>query len=102
VAVILADSPPWVRVWLPARIVTRTPVGSSARVRVHGLDKDLTGRLIEVAREPEFTPHFALSEREREHLVYRARVEIVDAPPGLRPGLPAEVHLPGGEHGTEP
>ena len=43
--------------------------------------------------EASFTPHYALTERERVHLVYQARVEIDDAPEALRPGAPAEVRL---------
>jgi HlyD family secretion protein len=47
--------------------------------------------VLDVAREPEFTPHYALTERERVHLVYEARVAIEDSPTTLRPGIPAEV-----------
>jgi hypothetical protein len=46
-----------------------------------------------VARESEFTPHFALTERDRVHLVYETRVTITDAPATIRPGLPAEVTI---------
>jgi HlyD family secretion protein len=90
-AVLYADGPPWVRGWCPARLVALLSVGSEAEVRVHGLAETFPGRLVDLAREPEFTPHFALTERESEYLVYQARVEILNAPPGLRPGLPAEV-----------
>jgi HlyD family secretion protein len=93
VAVLHAEGPPWVRVWCPARAVARLSLGSSAEVRVQGIERLFHGRVIDIAREPEFTPHFALTEREREHIVYQTRVEIVDAPVGLRPGLPAEVRF---------
>ena len=53
----------------------------------------LRGSVLDVAREPAFTPHYALTERDRVHLVYEARVRLLDAPPGLRPGLPAEVEI---------
>ncbi len=95
VVVILADDAPWIRVWLPARIVAHTSVGAGAELKIHGLDSTLRGRVVEIAHEPEFTPHFALTEREREHLVYETRVEILEPPAGLRPGLPAEVRLNG-------
>ena len=72
-----------------------SPTGAGAELRIHGRDSTLRGRVVEIAHEPEFTPHFALTEREREHLVYETRIEILDAPAGLRPGLPAEVHLNG-------
>ncbi len=93
VAVVLADGKPWVRVWLPARVVSRLAPGAPARVDVVGLEGTLHGHVLDVAREPEYTPHFALTERERGHLVYEARVELEDAPPDLRPGLGATVRL---------
>ena len=94
VAVVLADEAPWVRVWMPARAVARVRAGDAATVEVQGLERTLTGRIEDIAREPEFTPHYALTEREREHLVYRARVMLEDAPQELRPGLAATVVVP--------
>jgi hypothetical protein len=46
-----------------------------------------------ISREPEFTPHFALTERESAHLVYETRVVLSDAPPDIRPGIPAQVYI---------
>lgn len=93
VAVVVADDKPWVRIWLPARVVSRAAAGTAAEVRVEGLDGPLQGTLVHVAREPEFTPHYALTERESGHLVYESRVLLKDAPADLRAGLPAQVRL---------
>lgn len=98
-AVVLADEKPWVRVWLPARAVARVEPGSPAEVEVEGLEESLMGRVIHIAREPEFTPHYALTERESSHLVYETRVEIQDAPGPIRPGLASRVRL---QLGAEP
>ncbi|MEM8934419.1 MAG: efflux RND transporter periplasmic adaptor subunit [Acidobacteriota bacterium] len=93
VAVVVPDEAPWVRVWLPAREVARADTRAAAEVDVEGLDGTLAGVLEEVSREPEFTPHYALTERESAHLVYEARIRLTDAPDHLRPGLPARVRL---------
>ncbi len=93
VAVVMADAEPWVRVWLPAREVARVGSGSKAIVRVEGFEKPLSGTVTHVAREPEFTPHYALTERESAHLVFGSRVRLDDAPDDLRAGLPAWVEL---------
>ncbi len=92
-AVVLVDREPWVRVWVPARAVARVTPEARAEVEIEGLDRRLNGRLEDLSREPEFTPHYALTERESAHLVYRARVVLTDAPDDLRPGLPAQVKL---------
>jgi len=93
VAVVLADEKPWVRVWLPARAVARANPDTPVEVKVEGYDKELTGRLEDVSRESEFTPHYALTEREGAHLVYESRIVLEDAPADLRPGLTAQVRL---------
>ncbi len=93
VAVIQTDDQPWVRVWLPARAVGMLGGEAEIEVRIEGFDEPLAGRLLDVAREPEFTPHYALTERESAHLVYQARMALDDAPAELRPGLAARVRL---------
>lgn len=93
VAVVVAAEAPWVRVWLPARAVARLGSAAEAEVRIEGLGRSLTGVVDDVAREPEFTPHYALTERESAHLVYQARVVLQDAPSDLRSGLPAQVSI---------
>ncbi len=93
VAVVISDEKPWVRVWLPARAVSRITLGAEIEVRVEGLKNRLKGEVEYVSREPEFTPHFALTERESAHLVYETRVVLTDAPPEIRPGLPAQVYI---------
>jgi HlyD family secretion protein len=93
VAVVISDEQPWVRVWFPARAVSRIELGTEAEVKVEGLEGTLKGELENISREPEFTPHFALTERESAHLVYESRVVLKDAPPELRPGIPAQVYI---------
>lgn len=94
VAVLIADGAPWVRVWIPERVAVQVQPGTRALVSVDGIESELHGRVLVVSREPEFTPHYALTERERMHLVYEARLEIEDGPSSLRAGLPADVVFP--------
>jgi HlyD family secretion protein len=91
-AVILRDGPPWVRVWLPERTFARVGPGTEMRVSVDGVS-ELHGHILDIAREPEFTPHFALTEYERAYLVYETRVVLDDAPASLRAGAPARIAL---------
>lgn len=96
--VLLSDDAPWVRVWVPESSVVHVQPGGPAEITIDGIGsadapRVMGGRVLDVAREPGFTPHYALTERERVHLVYEARIEISDAPQSLRPGLPATVHI---------
>ncbi len=94
VAVVIADDKPWVRVWLPARAVTRVTLGQEAKVKIEGLDTWFNGKVEHVSREPEFTPHYALTERESAHLVYETKVRLTDAKKELPAGIPAKVVIP--------
>jgi HlyD family secretion protein len=85
VAVLLQDEAPWVRLWIPERAVARVAPGRTAEVQIDGFGRSFAGWVLDVAREPEFTPHYPLTERERGHLVYETRVRIENAPAELRP-----------------
>jgi HlyD family secretion protein len=91
--VVLADGKPWVRVWVPETSYVRVLPGTPAEIEIDGIAGTLRGRVLDVARESEFTPHYALTERDRVHLVYETRVELEDAPETLRPGMPAQVRI---------
>lgn len=93
-AVVLSDAAPWVRVWVPETRVAELAPGSPAEIRIDGIAEPLHGRVLDVAREPAFTPHYALTERDRVFLVYETRIGIEDAPNPIRPGMPAEVRFP--------
>jgi HlyD family secretion protein len=94
VAVVIADDNPWVRVWLPARAVTRVNIGQAAKAKIEGLDTWFDAAVEHVSREPEFTPHYALTERESAHLVYETKVRLTNAKKDLPPGIPARVVIP--------
>lgn len=83
--------PPWVRTWIPERATGRLRPGALARIAPDGGAPPVTGCLGHVTREPEFTPHYALTERERAHLVYEARIELAAEGHGLRSGTPVTV-----------
>ena len=93
VAVVIADEKPWVRVWMPSRVVMRANPQLEVSVRIQGMKEWYKGRLEYISRQPEFTPHYALTERESAHLVYESRIILVESVSDLRPGLPAEVRI---------
>jgi HlyD family secretion protein len=97
-AIVLADAAPWVRVWVPEESYVRVLPGTPAEVSIDGIGHAIGARVLDVSRDPEFTPHYALTERDRVHLVYETRVLLLDAPPELRPGVPAEVRILAPDH----
>jgi HlyD family secretion protein len=94
VVVMLADQAPWARVFVPEPIRARVHVGSTARVRVDGVERSFRARVRRVAREAAFTPFYALTERDRSHLAFEAEVELTEPEARALPvGVPLEVEF---------
>jgi HlyD family secretion protein len=90
---------PWVRVYLPAHLISRLPARAPAEVVMtragagEAAGPPLAARLASVRPNAEFTPRAALTEEERADLLFAARVEIIDPPATARPGLPVTVRF---------
>ncbi len=91
VAVMLAGARPYARVYVPEAIRVRVTPGTTASVRVDGLEAPLVGRVRKVLADPAFTPFFALTERDRGRLTYLAEIDLPDASQELPAGVPLEV-----------
>ncbi len=92
-AVLLSGDQVYARIYIPESIRVRVRPGTETRVFVDGLENSLSGRVRWVAREPAFTPYFALTERDRGRLSFAAKVDILDATERLPDGVPVEVEL---------
>ena len=67
-------------------------IGNEYPVHIDGLDRNFTGRLRWISRDPAFTPYYALNASDRARLVYMAEFDIVDGQE-LPTGVPVQVHL---------
>lgn len=92
VAVLLANSAPYARVYVPEPWRARLHIGDRRPVRVDGIEQPLTGRLRWVATEPAFTPYYALNASDRARLVYMAEFDL-EGGEELPTGIPAQVLL---------
>lgn len=93
VAVMLAGAP-YARVYVPEPIRVRVRPGDPARIQVDGIAEPFEGRVRTVEAEPVFTPFYALTERDRKHLSYPAKVDFTGEVRDLPAGLPVQVILP--------
>ncbi len=93
-AVMVAGSAPFARVYVPEPYRVKVKVGDELLVHVDGLDNTITGTLRWIATEPAFTPYYALNQEERSRLMYLAEVQLPDSEAHLPNGVPAQVELP--------
>ncbi len=88
---LILDGVPFARVYVPAEQRAGMTANTHVAVTVDGRAQPMTGNVRFVASEASFTPYFALTQRDRGHLVYLAEIDV-PAAQGLATGLPVEVH----------
>jgi HlyD family secretion protein len=94
VVVMLADTAPYARVYVPEPSRVRIRPGLEVTVRVDGVEEAFAGRVRSVSHDAVFTPYYALTERDRSRLSYLAEVDLVDPKArDLPTGIPVEVVL---------
>jgi HlyD family secretion protein len=92
VAILVADTTPYARVFVPERAMSRLGKEHPARILIDGVEGELEARFRYVATDSMFTPYYALTDSERDRLVFRAKVEVTDARAReLRSGIPVQV-----------
>ena len=104
---------PWVRIFVPARVLTRLAIGDSAAIYPPGAGgavagkeghvedsasraspfAPVAGRIIAINPRAEFVTRTALTEDERADLLFGVKVAILDTTGRLKPGMPATVRL---------
>lgn len=94
VAVLLAGSAPFARVYVPEPYRVKIKEGDTLTVHVDGLETALEGRVRWISSEPAFTPYYALNQEERARLMYPAEIQLPDSASNLPNGVPAQVDLP--------
>lgn len=92
VAVLLDNSRPYARIYVPQHLRAEVQPGASLEVEVDGFDEILRGTVSWVSMDASFTPYFALTEHDRSRLAYLAEVDLPSAA-DLPSGIPLEARL---------
>ncbi len=93
VMILLPGAQPHARVYIPEAQRVAITSGVKARVFVDGLDESIAGSVRWVSSEAMFTPYFALTERDRGHLTFEAKIDLDTDRDRLPDGVPVEVEL---------
>lgn len=94
VAIILAGTAPFARIYVPEPYRVKIKVADKLTVHVDGLVTPIIGTVRWISSEPAFTPYFALNQEERANLMYLAEVQLPDSAADLPMGVPAQVQMP--------
>lgn len=90
-AVLLAGSAPYARVYVPETLRTAFKIGLSVVVHFDGTSNTYPGVVRSVRADPVFTPFYALTERDRHRLSYIAKIDLSGDASALPVGAPLEV-----------
>ncbi len=85
---------PWARIYVSQFVLPRLRAGDTLWARLDGDTTAFAGRISAIASKAEFTPRVALTEQEREDLLFGVKLEFSDTTQRLRAGLPITVTLP--------
>ncbi len=91
--ILLSGEQPHARVYVPEEQRLSLRVGAAVKVSIDGMPEMLDGRVRWVSSEAMFTPYFALTERDRGHLTYAAKIDIETDGDRLPDGVPVSVEL---------
>ena len=93
IMVVLGGEQPYARVYVPERLRVHVRPGSAVELRVDGLDEPVSGRVRWVASEAQFTPYFALTERDRGRLTYESKIDLDVDGERLPDGVPVDAEF---------
>lgn len=80
----------WLRVFVPEPDYGLVKLGQNAEVFTDSHKKPFSGKVIEIAGKPEFTPKNVQTKGERVKLVFGIKVGIDNPSQDLKPGMPAD------------
>lgn len=83
-----------VRAFVPETEISRIKTGQTARVRLDGADKPLSGTISYISQSVEYTPPVIFSRQTRSRLVFMIEIAFDPETAGrLHPGQPVEVEI---------
>ena len=94
VAVLLSGAKPFARVYIPQKKRAKLHIGDNLTIKVDGYNTSFQGKVRSLANHPSFTPYYALTQSDRDRLVYLAEIDLTeDKAKSLPSGLPVSVML---------
>jgi HlyD family secretion protein len=85
----------WAYVYVPQPLLSKLAIGAKLNGVVSDSDKKpMTGTIVKINSEAEFTPKNVQTETERTRLVYGIKIEFANTDRYLKPGMTVEMKLP--------
>lgn len=90
----------WVKIYIPQKQLNKVSLNQEVNIEADYLsDKNLTGKIVYISSEAEFTPKNVESKESKEEMVFELKVKIEDDSNLLKPGMLVDVELEGDSNG---
>lgn len=90
----------WVKIYIPQKQLNKVSLNQEVNIKADYLkDKKLTGKIVYISSEAEFTPKNVESKESKEEMVFELKVKIEDDSNLLKPGMLVDVELEGDSNG---
>jgi len=93
VALLLAGTAPYARVYILEPERARLHIGQTMTVHVDGYEKPFAGTLRWISQDPAFTPYYGLNSSDRALLMYLAEIDLPESAKEVPSDLPTQVDL---------
>lgn len=93
VAVLLSGMTPFARIYIPETARAKIAIGKTMNVFVDGYQKPFVGKVSKIANNPSYTPYYALTDDERQRLMYLAEIQLDTSANAIPNGLPVKIEL---------
>jgi len=88
----------WVMAYVSEKNLGKVKLGQQGKVMVDSFpDKEFIGKVTYISPEAEFTPKNIQTKEERVKLVFGVKIEVDNPDQELKPGMPADAVIEGGE-----
>ncbi|MDK2919254.1 MAG: rane fusion protein YbhG [Candidatus Petromonas sp.] len=86
----------WVKIYIPEKKLHKIALNKKMKLYTDFLkDKSISGKVVYISSEAEFTPKNMESKENKEEMVFEVKIKILDKSPELKPGMLVDVKLEG-------
>ncbi len=83
----------WIKIYVPEKYLYKVSLNKDVAISVNSINKKISGKVVYISPNGEFTPKNATTESSKEDIVYEVKIQIKDNVKELKPGMLADVTI---------
>ncbi len=83
----------WIKIYVPEKYLYKVSLNKDVTVNVNSINKKISGKVVYISPNGEFTPKNTTTESSKEDIVYEVKIQIKGNVKELKPGMLADVTI---------